>query len=312
MSTATLSPDGAGDAARRDGRARRRGRGARARLPRGAGRRRARRRRSARRRSTIRRPLDRSAIFRIASLTKPITAVATMALVEEGVVAPRPGRRRPAPRARRPPGAARARRRARRHRARRAARSRSRTSSAPGSGSARSWPRRTRCRSSGRRPSSSSRASAARRGRPAAHDVDSWIAALGSLPLMYQPGEQWLYNTAAQVLGVLLARATGHRHRDGDPRSDLRAARHGRHGVHGARGPAPPAHDLLPTRRRDRRARGARRPGRQLVEPRRRAVPRRQRLAGVDHRRLLGVRVDGARPAARRAASASSPRSRWR
>jgi CubicO group peptidase (beta-lactamase class C family) len=44
---------------------------------------------------------------------------------------------------------------------------------------------------------------------PVAHDVDSWIGALGSLPLMYQPGEQWLYNTSAQVLGVLLARATG-------------------------------------------------------------------------------------------------------
>ena len=41
------------------------------------------------------------------------------------------------------------------------------------------------------------------------HDVDGWMAALGSLPLMYQPGEQWLYNTSAQVLGVLLARATG-------------------------------------------------------------------------------------------------------
>jgi CubicO group peptidase (beta-lactamase class C family) len=45
---------------------------------------------------------------------------------------------------------------------------------------------------------------------PAAHDVDGWIGALGSLPLMYQPGEQWLYNTSAQVLGVCLARACGH------------------------------------------------------------------------------------------------------
>jgi CubicO group peptidase (beta-lactamase class C family) len=42
---------------------------------------------------------------------------------------------------------------------------------------------------------------------PVAHDVDGWIGALGSLPLMYQPGEQWLYNTSGQVLGVLLARA---------------------------------------------------------------------------------------------------------
>jgi CubicO group peptidase (beta-lactamase class C family) len=44
---------------------------------------------------------------------------------------------------------------------------------------------------------------------PVDHDPDGWIAALGSLPLMYQPGEQWLYNTSGQVLGVLLARATG-------------------------------------------------------------------------------------------------------
>jgi len=44
---------------------------------------------------------------------------------------------------------------------------------------------------------------------PVAHDVDGWIGALGSLPLMYQPGEQWLYNSSAQVLGVLLARASG-------------------------------------------------------------------------------------------------------
>jgi CubicO group peptidase (beta-lactamase class C family) len=38
-------------------------------------------------------------------------------------------------------------------------------------------------------------------------DPDTWIARLGSLPLIAQPGERWLYNTGAQVLGVLLARA---------------------------------------------------------------------------------------------------------
>jgi CubicO group peptidase (beta-lactamase class C family) len=42
---------------------------------------------------------------------------------------------------------------------------------------------------------------------PGAHDSDSWIGALGSLPLMYQPGERWLYNTSYQVLGVLVSRA---------------------------------------------------------------------------------------------------------
>jgi CubicO group peptidase (beta-lactamase class C family) len=40
-------------------------------------------------------------------------------------------------------------------------------------------------------------------------DPDAWMAALGSLPLMAQPGERWMYNTGASVLGVLLARAAG-------------------------------------------------------------------------------------------------------
>lgn len=39
--------------------------------------------------------------------------------------------------------------------------------------------------------------------------ADEWIKRLGSLPLMAQPGERWLYNTGAQVLGVLCQRAAG-------------------------------------------------------------------------------------------------------
>jgi CubicO group peptidase (beta-lactamase class C family) len=38
---------------------------------------------------------------------------------------------------------------------------------------------------------------------------DEWIRRLSTLPLLYQPGERWLYNTGADVLGVLIARATG-------------------------------------------------------------------------------------------------------
>jgi CubicO group peptidase (beta-lactamase class C family) len=38
---------------------------------------------------------------------------------------------------------------------------------------------------------------------------DEWIARLGSLPLVYHPGERWMYDTAANVTGVLIARATG-------------------------------------------------------------------------------------------------------
>ena len=44
---------------------------------------------------------------------------------------------------------------------------------------------------------------------PVPPDPDIWIARLGSLPLLAQPGERWMYNTAAQVLGVLVARAAG-------------------------------------------------------------------------------------------------------
>jgi CubicO group peptidase (beta-lactamase class C family) len=44
---------------------------------------------------------------------------------------------------------------------------------------------------------------------PVEYDTDGWIAALGTLPLIYQPGEQWLYATSAQVLGILVARAAG-------------------------------------------------------------------------------------------------------
>jgi CubicO group peptidase (beta-lactamase class C family) len=45
---------------------------------------------------------------------------------------------------------------------------------------------------------------------PAAKLVpDEWLKRLGTLPLMAQPGEQWLYNTGSYILGVLLARVTG-------------------------------------------------------------------------------------------------------
>ncbi len=38
---------------------------------------------------------------------------------------------------------------------------------------------------------------------------DEWMRRLGSLPLMHQPGEKWMYNTGSDVLGVLIARAAG-------------------------------------------------------------------------------------------------------
>jgi CubicO group peptidase (beta-lactamase class C family) len=41
------------------------------------------------------------------------------------------------------------------------------------------------------------------------HGPDEWLRRMGTLPLMDQPGGQWRYNTSSQVLGVLVARAAG-------------------------------------------------------------------------------------------------------
>ena len=41
------------------------------------------------------------------------------------------------------------------------------------------------------------------------HDPDAWIERFGRLPLMTQPGQRWLYGVGSLVLGVLVARAAG-------------------------------------------------------------------------------------------------------
>ncbi len=46
--------------------------------------------------------------------------------------------------------------------------------------------------------------------RPSADPApDEFMRRVGTLPLMFQPGERWLYNTPAEVLSVLIARASG-------------------------------------------------------------------------------------------------------
>jgi CubicO group peptidase (beta-lactamase class C family) len=40
-------------------------------------------------------------------------------------------------------------------------------------------------------------------------EPDEWMRRMGTLPLQYQPGERWLYDTGTQILGVLVARAAG-------------------------------------------------------------------------------------------------------
>jgi len=39
--------------------------------------------------------------------------------------------------------------------------------------------------------------------------LDEWVRRLGALPLVHQPGERWMYETAADATGALIAWATG-------------------------------------------------------------------------------------------------------
>ncbi|WAS91580.1 serine hydrolase domain-containing protein [Nannocystis punicea] len=38
---------------------------------------------------------------------------------------------------------------------------------------------------------------------------DEWLAKFSTLPLMYQPGDRWLYNTGSELLSILIERASG-------------------------------------------------------------------------------------------------------
>lgn len=40
-------------------------------------------------------------------------------------------------------------------------------------------------------------------------DPDTWVAALAGVPMLFHPGERWLYDTSYNLLGVVLARAAG-------------------------------------------------------------------------------------------------------
>jgi CubicO group peptidase (beta-lactamase class C family) len=153
-------------------------------------------------------PLAPDAIFRIASLTKPITAVATLSLVEEGILGLHDPIDELVPEL--------ANRRVLRSidaelddtvPARRPITVEDLLSFRLGFGSVMAPP--------GSYPIQRAEADLGLQSiggppwPPVSYDVDGWIGALGSLPLIYQPGEQWMYNTSAQVLGVLLARACG-------------------------------------------------------------------------------------------------------
>ncbi|WP_405613556.1 serine hydrolase domain-containing protein [Streptomyces sp. NBC_00076] len=40
-------------------------------------------------------------------------------------------------------------------------------------------------------------------------DPDTWLAALARVPMVHQPGEAWLYGTSSDLQGILVARASG-------------------------------------------------------------------------------------------------------
>jgi CubicO group peptidase (beta-lactamase class C family) len=44
---------------------------------------------------------------------------------------------------------------------------------------------------------------------PSTLSTDEWLSRLGTLPLIHQPGRQWMYHTSSDILGVLVARASG-------------------------------------------------------------------------------------------------------
>jgi CubicO group peptidase (beta-lactamase class C family) len=157
-----------------------------------------------------RHPVQRDSLFRIASVTKPVTAAATLALIEEGLIglhepvntllpelaSPRVLRQVDGPLADTIP-------------ANRAITTRDLLTFTFGFGlvtemfmAPEPWPVAAAV--------ADLRLAAFGPPDPAHQpDPDTWLARFGSLPLIAQPGERWMYNTGACVLGVLLARAAG-------------------------------------------------------------------------------------------------------
>src|SRR5216684_7089810 len=149
-------------------------------------------------------PMRRDTIFRIASMTKPITAAATLVLVEQcklrlddpvDDLLPELAGRRVLKSLEGPvddtvP-------------AKRPISVRDLLTFTFGLGAVMVWP--------ARHPIQKAMADAGLALGPFQPDVsaDDFMKRLGSLPLVHQPGERWLYHTGADVLGVLIARASG-------------------------------------------------------------------------------------------------------
>jgi CubicO group peptidase (beta-lactamase class C family) len=149
-------------------------------------------------------PMRRDTIFRIASMTKPVIAAATLLLIEEGKLRlddpvdgllPELANRKVLKAIDGPvedtvP-------------ARRAITTRDLLTFTFGAGAIMVWP--------AKHPIQHAAAAAGLAPGPFPLDIsaDEFMKRLGALPLIYQPGERWLYHTGSDVLGVLIARAVG-------------------------------------------------------------------------------------------------------
>ena len=149
-------------------------------------------------------PMRRDTIFRIASMTKPITAAATLILVEQCKLRlddpvdeflPELANRRVLKSLEAPVDIT--------VPAKRPISVRDLLTFTFGLGAVMVWP--------ARHPIQKAIADAGLAPGPFQPDLsaDDFMKRLGSLPLIYQPGERWLYHTGADVLGVLIARASG-------------------------------------------------------------------------------------------------------
>jgi CubicO group peptidase (beta-lactamase class C family) len=149
-------------------------------------------------------PMRRDTIFRIASMTKPITAAATLILVEQCKLRlddpvdeflPELSGRRVLKSLEGPVDES--------VPAKRAISVRDLLTFTFGLGAVMVWP--------AKHPIQKAMADVGLAPGPGQLDIsaDEFMKRLGSLPLIHQPGERWLYHTGSDVLGVLIARASG-------------------------------------------------------------------------------------------------------
>jgi CubicO group peptidase (beta-lactamase class C family) len=160
-------------------------------------------------------PMARDSLFRIASMTKPVTGAATMALIEEGLIGlsepvdrllPELADRRVLREVDGPLGDTVA--------ADRAITTRDLLTFTFGFGNVMEMFMATDPLPIAQAAQDAHLATLGPPDRAIQPEQDTWIAGLGSLPLIAQPGQRWMYNTGASVLGVLLSRAAGISFRD--------------------------------------------------------------------------------------------------